>query len=83
MKFEKIDLAKDYDGLRIQFNDIERGLVGEVETTETYDEVIEVTKKIIDYMKMQIEEEEKLRIKSDEDGDDYDDVDDRPSINHG
>ena len=74
---DRINLhCKGGAGLRIQFNDIERGLVGEVETTETYDEVIEVTKKIIDYMKMQIEEEEKLRIKSDENGDDYDDESD-------
>ncbi len=71
---DRINLhCKGGAALRIQFNDIERGLVQEVETTETYDDVIEVTKKIIDYMKMQFEEEEKQKIKvlvMDESGDD-------------
>jgi len=66
---DRINLhCKGGAALRIQFNDIERGLLNEVETTETYDEVIKVTKKITDYMKMQIEEEEKQKESQDEEG---------------
>jgi hypothetical protein len=59
---DRINLhCKGGAALRIQFNDVERGLLGEVETTETYDDVIEVSKKIIEYMKKQLEEEQRLK----------------------
>jgi len=59
--------------LGIKFNEIERGLVNDVEKTETYDDVIEVSKRIVEYMKQEIEEQkakEKLQPQED-DGDDY------------
>lgn len=58
--------------LGIKFNEIERGLVNDVEKTETYDDVIEVSKRIVEYMKQEIEEQkakEKLQPQED-DGDD-------------
>ena len=64
----------------IKFNDEERLLVKEVETTETFEDVIIVSKKIIEYMKHQHEENKKIRSQSMDnypnDGDDegYDDV---------
>jgi len=73
---DRINLhCKGGAALRIQFNDVERGLLGEVETTETYDDVIEVSKKIIEYMKKQLEEEQRLKAikgKGEDDGDDGD-----------
>lgn len=74
---DRINLhCKGGAALRIQFNDVERGLLGEVETTETYDDVIEVSKKIIEYMKKQLEEEQKrlkaLKDSGEDDGDDSD-----------
>lgn len=77
---DRINLhCKGGAALRIQFNEVERELLNEVETTETYDDVIDVSKKIVEYMKMQLEEEEQKRQKSkaensdetdeDEDGD--------------
>ena len=76
---DRINLhCKGGAGLRIQFDDVERGLLGEVETTETYDDVIEVSKKIVEYMKMKLEEEEQKRIKAkgENDAGDEDDSDD-------
>jgi hypothetical protein len=73
---DRINLhCKGGAALRIQFNDEERSLLNEVETTETYDDVIDVSKKIIEYMKRQLEEQEQKRAKakaenSDDDGDD-------------
>jgi len=73
---DRINLhCKGGAALRIQFNDEERGLLDEVETTETYDDVIDVSKKIIEYMKRQLEEQEQKRAKAkaengDDDGDD-------------
>lgn len=62
---DRINLhCKGGAALRIQFNDEEVVLLNEVETTETYDEVIEVSKKIIDYMKKQIELEEQKKAKA-------------------
>jgi hypothetical protein len=72
---DRINLhCKGGAALRIQFNDEERGLLNEVETTETYDDVIDVSKKIIEYMKRQLQEEEQKRAKAKaENGDDGDD----------
>jgi len=59
-------------GLTIKFSDKERELLAEVESTETYDDVIEVTKKICDFMNMEDEEEVKtltVAVLTDDDGD--------------
>jgi len=82
---DRINLhCKGGAALRIQFNDEERGLLNEVETTETYDDVIDVSKKIIKYMKRRLEEEEQKRAKAkaennddgeDEDESEYEEVD--------
>jgi len=82
---DRINLhCKGGAALRIQFNDEERDLLGEVETTETYDDVIDVSKKIIEYMKSKLEEEEQKRAKAkaennddgeDEDESEYEEVD--------
>ena len=82
---DRINLhCKGGAALRIQFNDEERGLLNEVETTETYDNVIDVSKKIIEYMKRKLEEEEQKRAKAkaennddgeDEDQSEYEEVD--------
>jgi hypothetical protein len=74
---DRINLhCKGGAALRIQFNDEERGLLNEVETTETYDDVIDVSKKIIKYMKRKLEEEEQKRAKAKaENNDDGEDVD--------
>jgi hypothetical protein len=82
---DRINLhCKGGAALRIQFNDEERGLLNEVETTETYDDVIDVSKKIIKYMKRKLEEEEQKRAKAkaennddgeDEDESEYEEVD--------
>jgi hypothetical protein len=50
--------------LQIQFNEEEREILELVENTETYDEVIDVSKKIIDYLNMKEEEKKRLKIKS-------------------
>lgn len=77
---DRINLhCKGGAALRVEFNADERILLDEVETTETYDEVIEVSKKIIDYMKKQIDEKEqqaaKVKAESDESSDDdYEEV---------
>lgn len=42
--------------LGIKFEPVEKILLKDVETTQTYDEVIEVTKRIVEYMKQQEEE---------------------------
>ena len=39
--------------LLIEFNDEEKSILGKIETTETYDDVLEVYKKVADYMKRQ------------------------------
>ena len=43
--------------LGIKFDEIERELLSAVESAETYDEVIEVTNRIVEYMKQQQEEQ--------------------------
>jgi hypothetical protein len=62
---DRINLhCKGGAALNIRFNEIERSLLDEVETTKTYDDVIEVSKKIIEYMKEQILEQQENRKKS-------------------
>jgi len=63
--------------LALPFSEEERKMLDEVESTETFDDVIEVTKKICDFMKEQLIEEEvikqKIKIKiivDDEQGED-------------
>jgi len=46
-------------GLAIKFNETERDLLKDIESTETFDQVIEVTKRVVDYMKMIEEEKQK------------------------
>lgn len=81
---DRINLhCKGGAALNIKFNDDERALLDEVETTETYDDVIEVSKKIIKYMKEQIQQDQENRKKdkaekSDDTGEDeyeYEEVD--------
>ena len=65
--------------MRIIFSEDERKLLDEVETTETYDDVIEVSKKIIQYMKNKLQEEEeikKVKKAEGEDDEEYEDSDD-------
>lgn len=50
--------------LRIKFSEEERFLLDSVETTETYEDVIDVSKKIIEYMKQQLEKEKEKRQKN-------------------
>jgi len=60
--------------LGIKFNEIERGLVNDVEKTETYDDVIEVSKRIVEYKKQEMEEQkakEKLQPQEDDEDEDY------------
>ena len=47
-------------GLAIQFSEKERELLNEVESTETYDDVIEVSKKIIEFMNLPPQEEQEV-----------------------
>jgi len=62
---DRINLhCKGGAALRIKFTDFERELLDEVETTETYDDVIDVSKKIFEYMKQQFEEQQKEREKN-------------------
>jgi hypothetical protein len=46
----------------ISFNEFERDLLNQIESTVTYDDVIEVAKKVAEYMKQE-EEEKKLKLK--------------------
>jgi len=59
--------------LGIKFNEIERSLVNDVEKTESYEDVIEVSKRIVQYMKQEMEEQKaKAKLQPEEDdGDDY------------
>lgn len=61
--------------LGIKFDDFERSLVNDVEATETYDDVIEVSKRIAKYMQEQLEQQKaKDKEKSlEEDGEEEDD----------
>ena len=49
--------------LRIEFSDFEKELLKEVENTETYDDVIDVSKKITQYMKEKIQEQKEQKQK--------------------
>jgi hypothetical protein len=61
-------------GLAIKFTDQERGLVNDMDRTETYEDVLEVSKRIIDYMKEQLEEQKaKLKMMPQEPDDSEDD----------
>ena len=46
----------------LQFNDIERGLLTKVENTETFEDVIEVSKEIVAYMKELPKEEQDVKL---------------------
>ena len=60
--------------LGIKFNEIERSLVSDVEKTETYDDVIEVSKRIVEYMEQEMEEQKsKEKLQPQEDDEDYED----------
>ena len=64
--------------LAIKFNEVEREFLNEVETTETYEDVVDVSKRIIEYMEMQAAEEEKqkkLFVSSDDDEEENEDGD--------
>jgi len=61
--------------LTIRFNETERELLGLVETTETFDDVVKVTKKIIDYMKFEEEERKKEKQKEEPSDEGYDSED--------
>lgn len=63
-------------GLNIKFNDIEKQLVKEIESTETFDEVIQVSLRVYDYCKELQDKQEELKkmLGADEgenDSDDY------------
>jgi len=51
----------------IIFTEFEKQLVNEIESTVTYDDVIEVAKKVAEYMKQQEEEKVKLKLLEEED----------------
>lgn len=62
--------------LGIKFNEEERQLIDEMDSTETFDDVINLSKKIIDYMKKEKEEINKMNMSSDgEEGFQIDDFD--------
>ena len=56
--------------LAIKFTDVERSLLQDVESTETWEDVEEVTRRIIDFMKAQQEEETRNRKAKGEEDDD-------------
>jgi hypothetical protein len=45
----------------IIFNEFEKDLVNQIESTTTYDDVIEVAKKVVDYLKLEEEERQKIK----------------------
>ena len=45
----------------ITFNEFEKDLVNEIESTVTYDDVIEIAKKVAEYMEQEEEEREKIK----------------------
>jgi len=60
-------------GLNIKFSHDERDLVRDIENTETYDDVIEVSQRLYEFCKLQQEKIKQLKLKqSSEDGDDDD-----------
>ena len=61
----------------IQFNEFEKNLVNKIETTETYQDVIDVSKEVMQYLKEEAETAFKLKIALQElepSDDDYDDI---------
>lgn len=48
-------------GLAIKFSEKERELLSEVESTESYDDVIDVSKKIVEFMNLQEQEEQQIK----------------------
>ena len=66
--------TKGGPGQGIQFNEFEKNLVNKIETTETYDDVIRVSKEVMQYLKEEAETEAKLKLALGEDDEDYDDV---------
>ena len=64
----------------ISFTDVEKELLKEIESTSTYDDVIEVAKKVTEYMKLEKEEKQKNKLangKNDQDEDvEYDEYED-------
>lgn len=69
----------------IQFNEFEKRLVDKIESTETYDDVLRVSKEVMEYMKEEAETAKKLKLEEEEfeededgiemDADGYDDSD--------
>lgn len=63
----------------IQFNEFEKTLVDKIETTETYDDVIRVSKEVMAYLKEEAETAKKLKLDlgefEPEYGEDYEDID--------
>jgi hypothetical protein len=53
----------------IKFNDVERNLIEEIESTETYDEVIELAYKVMAYLKEEAEERKQNNPEFEEDPD--------------
>jgi hypothetical protein len=60
----------------ISFNDFEKDLIKQIESTVTYDDVIEVAKKVAEYMKQEEEEREKIKQSLPEEPDEEGDVED-------
>jgi hypothetical protein len=61
----------------IQFNEFEKRLVNKIETTETYEDVINVSREVMQYLKEEAETALKLKISLQElepSDDDYDDI---------
>jgi hypothetical protein len=58
----------------IQFNEFEKRLVNKIETTESYDDVIRVSKEIMEYMKEEAETAKKLKLAMDEIEEDEDGI---------
>ena len=50
----------------IQFNEFEKRLVDKIENTESYDDVLRVSKEVMDYMKEEAETSKKLKLALDE-----------------
>ena len=63
----------------IQFNEFEKNLVNKIETTETYDDVIRVSKEVMEYLKEESETAKTLKLALGEfepdEGEDYEDID--------
>lgn len=57
--------------LNIKFNDIESNLLKEVESTESFQDVIDVSKKIVDHMKQQLEEEKQKQLEEEQSDEEY------------